>query len=166
MPVLIPSLQPASENFLLRKCTCPVSLECKKDFNPSGLKPLSLALLAGCQKLRESFILSEKWALNWVSEAHELLSKESIDYWLQIPLHLLLLNISRTWFLVPLAVEIFTFEIWDATKHNTWKDLRTLKTKQGIGISLTISIQHKLFKSVTQHMERIWISNSIFTHKM
>ena len=159
MPVLIPSLKPASENCLLRKCTCPVSLECKKDFNPSGLKPLSLALLASCQKLRESFILSEKWAFDWVSEAHELLSKESIDYWSQILLHLLLLDVSRTWFLVPLALEIFTLKYgMQLNISHIWKDLRTLKkqnscpTKQAIGISLTMSIHQELFKSVTQHL--------------
>ena len=28
-----------TEIFLLRKCTCLVSLECKKDYNPLGLKP-------------------------------------------------------------------------------------------------------------------------------
>lgn len=79
--------------FLLRKCTCPMSLECKKDHHPLGLKPLSPTLPSSCQKQRESFILSEKWALNWVLPTHELLSIKCIAYWLQILLHLYLFNV-------------------------------------------------------------------------
>lgn len=70
---------------ILEKCTYPVYLDVKKKkeekrhFNSLGIK-----FQIHLSKLEKSSILRGKWAIDWGSETHRILTTKPSDYWLQI----------------------------------------------------------------------------------